>query len=758
MSKSHPGDYHYILGVQSFANQDSGACLVRFSKSGSELDYIAISEERLIRKKYPYSFPLHSIAYCMEGFGLQAIDQIDLLVADHIRVERWFNSGPGYNKGEFDYLKLKLDFDPKKIISIEHHMAHAASAFYASPFADASILIIDGNGSDLETTSFFAAKNNKITRLETYKAHGIGAAYSAVSRDILNLGMGGEGKTMGLAPYGEKHPQVLDIATELDGIKNDLSSFMRRMPYSDVLNQLDDSNRINPLKKAYRVRGKSEDALDPYFSRVAYDLQQETERVVTHLGKVLDARSESKNLCMAGGVALNSVANKIMFDNTSFENIFVFPACSDSGIPFGLAMWGYYNAEQFQNVKKRKLNFSNAYTGVEYSQQSIEALLQANDIPFELCDCAKVAELIAEGNIVAWHQGASEYGPRALGHRSIFTDSRRAEMRDILNFRVKHRENYRPFAPIVLLEDCEEYFEIKGDSPYMLLVADVRKPEVIPSVTHVDGTARVQTVTREGNGVVYDLVAAFKAITGVPVILNTSFNDAGEPIVETPADSLICFLGTDIDFLVLGSVMINAQGLNKTALYQKLTAERAEQIAARALQLREKFCPGYDTEERDLFIREENKVAEWHVKYRARYELEKKVQDWVLKRKKILVIGTDDHSQTLLRHVNNFYRVEVAAYLRIEPRFELREPNEEFSGFAYARKVDWTNAFDGIDEILISSHEYQNHIVARLEALGVQISTYLIYDNVSRNMIEVLSKLPKYRPAPKQVDAGEPPI
>ena len=208
-------EFRYVLGIQCFANQDSGACIVRFSTDGKILDFIAISEERLIRKKYPYTFPIHSIGYCMDHYGLVNLSEIDLLVTDNIRINRWFFSGPAYNISEFDYLKTKFAFDPRKIISIGHHLAHASSVYYTSNFEDAGILIIDGNGSDLETTSYFLGKNDSIKLIESYKARGIGDVYSAVTKWILNLGTGGEGKTMGLAPYGEKYKTVLQCSSGL---------------------------------------------------------------------------------------------------------------------------------------------------------------------------------------------------------------------------------------------------------------------------------------------------------------------------------------------------------------------------------------------------------------------------------------------------------------------------------------------------------------------------------------------------------------
>ena len=378
-ANSELGSYHYILGIQSFANANAGASIVRFTKDGRELDFIAISEERLIRKKHPYTFPLHSLRYCMEAFGLESLEEIDLLVADFIRIKRWQRSGPAYHCTEFDYLQSKLAMPAEKIVQISHHMAHAASTFYTSGFEEAAILIVDGNGSGLQTTSFLEADNGKIRYLDSYRARGVGALYAAVTNWILGLGDGGdggEGKTMGLAPYGADYEPVLDFGARYDGIKTDYSAFMRRLPYYDILSRLDAANKVYPLRGRHPFCHDSKDVTEPYFARAAFDVQAETERAFVHLGQELYRRTGARNLCLSGGVALNSVANKILFDNTPFEDISVFPACSDAGIPFGLAIWGYHNARELGDFPRRELVFRNAYTGRDYPQEEMDGVLE----------------------------------------------------------------------------------------------------------------------------------------------------------------------------------------------------------------------------------------------------------------------------------------------------------------------------------------------------------------------------------------------
>ena len=743
MDNTQDQSIHYILGIQCYANHDSGAAVIKFSHDGEILDYVAISEERLIRRKHPYCFPTHSIAYCMDHFGLTKLSEFDLLVTDYIRLKRWFNSGPSYLMSDFDYYKIKFDFDLNKIVTISHHLAHAASAYYSSGFDESAILVVDGNGSGLQSNSFFTGRSTAIEYLDSYKAQGIGAAYANVSNWILNFGTGGEGKTMGLAPYGEGAAPTLNIDGKYNGIQTDFSGFMRRMPHSDILNHIPPYRRKNPIKENLKTFGEGDSYLDPYFAGVAYEIQEETERTMTHLGQSLYERANSKNLCLAGGVALNSVANKIMFDATGFENIFVFPACSDAGIPFGLALWGYYRAKLFAKYPKKRFTFSNAYTGINYSQTYIDNVLKRHKIPHNKCDTADVAQLIADGKIVGWFTGGSEYGPRALGHRSILADSRREDMKDIINLKIKHRESFRPFAPVILEEFCSDYFDIEGDSPFMLLVAKVLRPEQIPSVTHVDGTARVQTVNKENNGSFYDLVKEFDKITGVPVILNTSFNDAGEPIVETPEDALICFLNTGMDVLVLEGNAVNAREIDRESLLSDLLRERERKISDRESNLKARFFPDFDKDECNNFITESNKMSEWHALYRSKYELEKKILEWQCTAARIVIIGTPDHTALLNHKINGFYDLNILGFVDYNGSCEQNSDAPEL----YPRmEMEQLGAID-YDEILISSFDYMFEIADMLEKDFPGKPVYQVYDDSSRSFFETLDSLPNFQNA-----------
>ena len=714
----------YILGIQSFASHDSGASIVKLDTKDNSIKYVCISEERLIRKKYPYTFPIHSINYCMEYFNIKSINRIDLLVSDWIKVKRWERSGPSYNYSMFDYLKEKFKFNKNKIIQIDHHLAHAASVYYTSNYKDSAILIVDGQGSNLESTTYYHGVKNKIIEVEKYSEHGIGSAYLAITKHILNLGTGGEGKTMGLAPYGEKHKGKIKIKVKLDGIKNDFSDFMKKQPLQDVLNQVDIKYRSNPIKQIHKFC-KNKNHLDPYFSGIAYDIQRASEKVMIHLGKDIKKKIKSKNICLAGGVALNSVANKKLFDKSNFKNIFVFPACSDSGIPFGAALWGAVN--KFCKNKKIKINFDNAYTGKNYSNLEINDLLKKFKIKSQKNDDDIVATLLTQGKIFGRLSGASEYGPRALGNRSILADPRNSKMRDYINEKVKHREIFRPFAPSILEEKNKKYFDLKTTSPYMLLVAKSKRPKVIPSAIHVDGTARVQTVNKKQNKKFYNIINAFYKKTKVPILLNTSFNDAGEPLVETPIDALLCFLKTKIDYLILEDRLIYRPQVTKKII-NNLEAFRKRTIKDKEKFLLKKFINNYNHKKFLLRKKHEDKLAIYEAIYKP-----SKIFSNILeknKNKKILLIGTNDHTNALVKtHKKEFKKMQI-------DYFEL-----PFNDFLKSKnKIEFINPIkklgNNYDIIIVSSFEYGGKVKKIIRTHYNNPKILSIYDNCSRSIMD----------------------
>ena len=730
-------NFKYILGIQNFANMDSGASIIKFSTDGKFLDYVAISEERLIRKKFPYTFPVFSIDYCLKYFGLKNLKQIDLIVTDWIRLKRWEFSGPTYNVLEFDYLKKILKFDKKKIRIINHHLAHAASTFYTSGFDKSAILIVDGNGSDLETTSYYQANNFNINFLENYKYHGIGACYGTVTMGILNLGLGGEGKTMGLAPYGKKYHRQNDfkIKYKLKGIENNFSDFMRRMPYSDVLNQIDAKYRINPFKQKVKKCEDPKKITNKHYSSIAYELQNVTEKVLIHLANDLYKKTKNENICIAGGVGLNSVSNKKILDKTNFKNIFIFPACSDAGIPFGLAIWGYYYLKELGSFKRKKLYFPNAYTGNKYSSNYIIDCFNKYKINYRRAELKEVAQKISDGKIVGWFQGRSEYGPRALGNRSILADSRRKKMKDILNKRVKHRESFRPFAPSILEEYSSKYFDLKCSSPYMLLIAKVKKPKVLPAITHVDGTARIQTVSKNSNKKFYSLIEKFNELTGVPCILNTSFNDAGDPIVESPEDALETFFKCDMDYLYIDKYLISKkQKENNIKIYKKIYTDTRNKIKKTKNFLIKQYFNNYTSSGCNKFIKKNNQRALLYLLEKCKLNFETKINEWIRKNKKILIVGTEDHTKILLENFENISKVKIKGFVNYFDKFDY-DRNIKIN----IRKIKLEKIrLEKYDEILISSYEYNFEILSYLSKL--KLKNFSIYDNTSRDFEHIFSK------------------
>ena len=710
-------NYYYLLGIQSYANHDSGASIIKVSKNLKKIDYVAISEERLLRKKYPYTFPLHSINYCMEFFGIKRFRDIDYIISDWIRIKRWIRSGPAYNYQMYDYIKEKLDFEKKKIIQIDHHLAHAASTYYTNSYNKSAILIVDGNGSDLETNSFFLGNKNKIRLLRKFKYHGIGAAYTAVSKSILNFGTGGEGKTMGLAPYGKPNKKI-KINFSLKNINTDFSKFMRRMPYSDVLNHTNDKFRPKLIKQKY-PSANSKNIMNSIFCDWAYKIQKVTEDVMVHLGKEIFKLTKSKNICLAGGVALNSVANYQLLKKTKFKNMFVFPACSDAGIPFGLVLWGYHN---ILNGKKR-VKFNNAFTGIDYSKKKIIKLLKKNNIKFEITKPKKIAELISKGHVIGNFFGKSEYGPRALGNRSILADPRNKKMRDYINIKVKHREIFRPFAPAVLQEKSKNYFDV-SHSPYMLQVAKSKKSSKIPSAVHVDNTARLQTVNKKENKNFYSLIKEFYKITNVPILLNTSFNDKGEPLVEKPIDALICFLKTDLDYLVLEDLLIckkNIKKINKTINY--LSRNRKNEIDRNEKKIIKKITRNFSLHEFKERKKKENNLAKSYVLLRPFSKIKHFLKNHKKQKKTLLVIGSEDHTKIMIKlFKNDFKNFKFISIKKNDLKLN------KFSKIKF-KKIDKKKFYH---KIFISSFEYIDEIKEKFNLKNY----FTPYDNSSRSIID----------------------
>jgi len=546
-----------VLGIHAVSH-DAGAALASNGR------VFAIAEERLSRVKYAGGLPGRSMKYVLATAG-KSIQDVDLIVFDHIERNE---------KQVREWLKKKWRYSGD-VHAIKHHDAHAAGAFYASPFDDAAVLVVDAFGSraeDIETgksrnsisvmhpdlfelQSFYRAGETGITLIRrTYSTPeyqiGIGILYALTSA-ILGFGELGGGKTMGLAPFGgKKNVFPNSIFQNMNG-----NIIARGLPEKAPLLA---ENFEAYAKWMFKARTRApQDRITNRHAEIAAYAQRETQKVMLELASHLGDVTESPNLCLSGGVALNSVANKLILDAGLFENVFVMPAASDAGIPLGCALYGLHMLLGEPRFKKTE----NFFFGIPYTETEIEsALKRAKGVKVSRPGnfAGRCAELLADGKAIGWFRGGSELGPRALGHRSIVADPRNPDMKARLNSEIKHRESYRPYAPSVLEEKASEYFEMDRPSPFMTFVAKARDEvrKQIPAVLHVDGTARLQTVNRNADPAFYELIAAFERITGVPMILNTSFNDAGEPIVETPADAIELFLRTGLDFLAIEDFLI----------------------------------------------------------------------------------------------------------------------------------------------------------------------------------------------------------
>jgi carbamoyltransferase len=533
---------------------DGGCALVE-----DGLPLVAIAEERITRKKYDGGIK-NSLKYCLESTGNQ-IKDIDLFVFsiccdEPLRID--------YVKNILKKNKIKIP-EEKIIINESHHLSHACSSYFASPFKEAIVLVVDNEGNilekkykkywknRLERTSIYVAKGNEITLQKRYhdgfKELGIGAAYNFFTRWLGFRSHQEAGKTMGLASYGKptfKNVQIFKNHKCLIENKHEKkASAVREL----ILKQ----TGIDIGKKRTSVKYPKKIQED-----VAYLIQDQVEKELIKLVKETVSETKIKNMCIAGGVGLNCVANYKILKQTGV-NLFVQPASGDTGQCLGNAYMGYY----IYSKKKKRNQLKTAYLGKEYTKKEISSEINKynNKITCKIIkdDFLTVAELISKGNIIGWFQGKSEFGPRALGDRSIIADARNKDMKDILNRKIKFREQFRPYAPIVLEEDASKYFDLDRPSPFMLLATKVKKgkDKEITSVTHVDKTARIQTINNNQNPQVYKLLKQFKKITSCSVILNTSFNIAGEPIVESPKDAINCFLSTNLDYLVIGNYLIS---------------------------------------------------------------------------------------------------------------------------------------------------------------------------------------------------------
>jgi len=559
----------HVLGISCFYHDAAAALL----KDGEIV--AACQEERLSRKKHDSEFPARAVRYVLKeaGIGPEQLDAVGFYDKPLLKFERMLStyvatfprSFNSFRKAIPVWLHQKLwvpslirkELKPYKgpILFAEHHMSHAASCFLPSPFEEAAILTVDGVG-EWATASFGVGKGRDITLFKEIRfPHSLGLLYSAFTYYLGFKVNSAEYKVMGLAPYG-KPVHFERIMRDMVHL-NDDGSFKLNMKYFSYDYGLTMTNGAFDEFFGGPPR-KPETWMNDREFDIAASVQKVCEEVVLRMVNYIQRETGLENLCMAGGVALNCVANGRVIRETRTRNLFVQPAAGDAGGAVGVAHYIYNTVHQRPRAKA----WTHAFLGPAYRDAEIAQYLEATGARYRTLSDRELVEgtarRLAEGNVVGWFQGRMEFGPRALGGRSILADPRDPKMRDTLNMKIKFREGFRPFAPSVLADKASDWFEIDCDSPYMLLVAQVREGKrVIPSVTHVDNSARLQTVSRAESPLYYDLIAEFGRLTGVPVVINTSFNVRGEPIVCTPHDAYLCFMRTNMDYLVLGHHLLD---------------------------------------------------------------------------------------------------------------------------------------------------------------------------------------------------------
>ncbi len=584
----------YILGISAYYH-DSAACLI---KDGEII--AAAQEERFTRKKHDHNFPKEAVKFCMnfEKIDISKIDYVAFYDKPFLKFERLLETYLTYAPiGIKSFIKaiplwinqklwmkeiIKNELSYKGIVLFpEHHESHAASAFYASPFDEAAFLTIDGVG-EWTTSSFGVGNQNKLEILADIKyPHSIGLLYSAFTYYTGFKVNSGEYKVMGLAPYGE--PKYVDlILNELMELKED-GSFKMNMKYFNYNAALTMTNG-NFDKLFGGPPRKPESKLTQKEMDLARSVQDATEEIMLRMARHIKQETGKKYLCLAGGVALNCVANGKILRESIFDDIWIQPAAGDAGGALGAALFVWYKyLENTRNADSKNDFQKGSYLGPHFLDDEIENYLINNKIPFEKVTedqlIEKTADILAEEKVVGWFQGRMEFGPRALGARSIIGDARSTKMQSVMNLKIKFRESFRPFAPSVLEEKISDYFEIDRPSPYMLLVADVKKERQkpmtedqkklfgidklnilrsdIPAITHIDYSARIQSVSKNTNPLYHKMISKFDEKYGCGVVVNTSFNVRGEPIVCEPEDAYRCFMRTDMDYLVMGSFIID---------------------------------------------------------------------------------------------------------------------------------------------------------------------------------------------------------
>lgn len=558
-----------VLGISAYYH-DSAAALIQDGRVTA-----AAQEERFTRKKHDFDFPKNAIDYCLARGGIRTADldyvgfydkpllKFERILATYIATfpmsfASFLKAIPMWLREKLwvpQTIRERLNYD-RDILFIEHHLSHAASAFLISPFDEAAILTLDGVG-EWTTAAYGIGRQSNIELLKEIRfPHSLGLLYNAFTYYLGFKVNNDEYKVMGLAPYGE--PLYYDlIMKELIDVKED-GSFKIKMKYFAYDYGLRMTNG-NFDRLFGDPRRKPESEITTKHKDIAASIQKVTEEIVLRMVNHVHRQTKQKRLCMAGGVALNCVANGRIIKETPFKDLFIQPAAGDAGASIGVAAYIYHS---LLGRKREKGAFRHAYVGPSYHADEVRHYLVSNNIEFEDLTRKdlpkKVARLLRNKKVVGWLQGCMEFGPRALGARSILADPTNPDAKYVVNSKIKFREEFRPFAPTVLLDKTSDFFELDCPSPFMLLVAQVRQDRrIMPSITHVNGSARIQTISREDHPLYYDLIEEFYKISGCPVILNTSFNLRGEPIVCTPHDAYLCFMRSGVDYLVMENYLLD---------------------------------------------------------------------------------------------------------------------------------------------------------------------------------------------------------
>jgi carbamoyltransferase len=591
-----------ILGISAFYH-DSAAAIVADGRL-----IAAAQEERFTRKKHDARFPKNAIAYCLGEAGCRLSDLNHVVFYDKpfLKFERLIETYLAFAPRGFASFRIALPvwlkeklfqkellarelkaigpaFSSRRLLFTEHHLSHAASAFFPSPFEEAAVLTMDGVG-EWATTSLGVGSGNQLSIFkEIHFPHSLGLLYSAFTYYTGFKVNSGEYKLMGLAPYGE--PKYASLILDKIIHVNEDGSFWLDQSFFDYCVGLRMTNERFSALFGQPVRHPEKDLLTQFHMDIAASIQAVTEHVVLKLARALRRETQARHLCMAGGVALNCVANGKLRQEGIFDDIWIQPAAGDAGGAVGAALGGYHLFAGLPRIADPKDGMSGAYLGPGFIDEEVRSRLTAAGARFSTLGDGELirdtAQALADGKAVGWMQGRMEFGPRALGNRSILGDPRSPSMQKVLNLKVKYRESFRPFAPSVLREDVATWFDLDCDSPYMLLVAPVKDEHrrdmtaheralfgidklnvprsSIPAVTHIDYSARVQTVHADTNPRYHALISAFKALTGCGVLVNTSFNVRGEPIVATPEDAFRCFMGSDIEVLSVGSCYLRKE-------------------------------------------------------------------------------------------------------------------------------------------------------------------------------------------------------